>query len=54
MAHLHSIAKNKSDTFSYVGNSVVMYTYTYGGESEMDMWVSDNQASTHEKGGKFK
>lgn len=38
----------------YVENSVVMYTYTYGNESEMGMWVSDNQASIHEKGGKFK
>lgn len=51
MAHLHSITKNESDTFSYVGDSVMMYTYTYG---DVDMWVSDNQASIHEKGGKFK
>ena len=38
----------------YVGNSVLMYSYTYGNSGEMDMWVSDNQASIHEQGGKFK
>lgn len=34
----------------YIGNSVVMYTYTYGNESEMSGWVSDNQAGMHEYG----
>ncbi|MGE8179279.1 hypothetical protein [Pseudomonas fluorescens] len=38
----------------YVENSVVMYSYVYGNEREMDMWVSDNQAAIHEKGGTFK
>lgn len=38
----------------YVGNSVVMYSYVYGNEREMDGWVSDNQAAIHEKGGTFR
>ncbi|QXZ16744.1 hypothetical protein KVQ82_12820 [Pseudomonas sp. AO-1] len=38
----------------YVRNSVVMYSYVYGNEREMDEWVSDNQAAIHEKGGTFR
>lgn len=38
----------------YVRNSVVMYSYVYGNEREMDGWVSDNQAAIHEKGGTFR
>lgn len=37
----------------YIDNTVVMYTYTYGNDTEMDRWMSDNQASIHEYGGKF-
>ena len=37
----------------YVGNSVVMYSYTYGTESEMNSWTNDNLAQIHEYGGKF-
>ncbi|RON43846.1 hypothetical protein [Pseudomonas frederiksbergensis] len=38
----------------YVGNSVLMYSYDYGQDREMDSWVSDNQAAIHAKGGTFK
>lgn len=38
----------------YVGNSVLMYSYVYGNDREMDGWVSDNQAAIHEKGGTFR
>lgn len=38
----------------YIGNSVLMYSYTYGNDNEMGGWVSDNQAAIHSKGGTFK
>ncbi|QJP96190.1 hypothetical protein C6Y56_17025 [Pseudomonas fluorescens] len=38
----------------YIRNSVVMYSYVYGNEREMDGWVSDNQAAIHGKGGTFR
>lgn len=38
----------------YIGNSVLMDTYTYGDVRSMDRWVSDNQAGIWQYGGTFR